>query len=92
MASDRSVIEVLSVTGNVLLEVQDRGYIGVSTPTPNATLDVNGFVKLKKYNTPPISCSIDSDGSIALTSQYKTCVCNGSEWVETNDGLSICSW
>jgi predicted nucleic acid-binding Zn-ribbon protein len=91
----RSVMEVLSPDADTLLMVQDRGYVGIGTATPNATLDINGVARLKKYSSQPdVGCSLASDGAIALTSRYTLCVCKGEilDWVETSDGSTSCTW
>ena len=88
----RSIFEVLSIDGSARLEIQEGGQVGISTGQPKATLDINGYTRLKKYSSEPIACGLDHDGAIALTSQYKLCICNGSSWVESADGTSSCSW
>ncbi len=88
----RSIIEVLSISGQSRFEIQEGGNVGISTGHPKATLDINGYARLKKYTTEPTVCDVSKDGSIALTSHYKLCVCNGSSWVETSDGTSGCAW
>ena len=90
----RSVIEILNMNGESVFEVQENGHTGISTISPKATLDINGYARLKKYNSAPDTCSVDKDGLIALTSTYKLCACNGTTgaWVETADGSSSCSW
>ena len=91
-AATRSIVEVLSINAEPRLEIQEGGHVGISTGQPKATLDINGYTRLKKYTSEPIACDLDHDGSIALNSQYKLCVCNGSSWVESNDGVSPCNW
>jgi hypothetical protein len=91
----RSAMEVLNPDGESLLEIQDRGYVGIGTNEPNATLDINGVARLKKYSSQPdVGCSLASDGAIALTSRYTLCVCKGEilDWVETSDGSTPCDW
>ncbi len=69
------------------------GIIGVGTNDPQATLDINGFMKLKKNSSQPASCDANHDGAIALASNYKMCVCkNGSGWVLSWDGSTSCTW
>ncbi len=91
-SSTRSIIEVLSISGQPRFEVQEGGNVGIQTGNPNATLDINGYAKLKKYTSEPTVCNLSKDGAIALTSQYKLCACNGSSWVQTADGTSDCTW
>lgn len=76
------------------LKIDQNGRVGVGTITPVATMDINGFMRLAKYNTEPVVCAMGMDGAIALTSLYKTCVCKGSVplWVSTNDGSTACQW
>ncbi|MEK9726518.1 MAG: hypothetical protein VW397_00270 [Candidatus Margulisiibacteriota bacterium] len=88
----RSIIEVLDVNGTSRFEVQDGGNVGISTGSPQATLDINGFAKLKKYSSQPKSCTTETDGAIALTSSYRLCVCDSTKWVNSNDGISLCEW
>ena len=40
----------------------------------------------------PYTCGPTNVGAIALTSRFTTCVCNGSYWVHTVDGLTSCEW
>ena len=90
----RSIVEVLDINGESRFEIQEAGYVGIKTGTPQATLDINGFTRLKKYSSEPDTCNVDRDGAIALTSQYTLCACKGSSgtWVNTSDGSSSCSW
>ncbi len=87
----RSIVEILDPEGNVRFEVQDSGYVGINQSNPKATLDVDGFVKLQPYTEPPVACSLDQGGSIALTQSYQLCVCNTTNWVHPHDGTS-CQW
>eukprot|EP01129_Flabellula_baltica_P011967 TRINITY_DN5334_c0_g1_i1.p1 TRINITY_DN5334_c0_g1~~TRINITY_DN5334_c0_g1_i1.p1 ORF type:complete len:398 (-),score=50.01 TRINITY_DN5334_c0_g1_i1:42-1235(-) len=71
----------------------ETGNVGIRTYSPKATLDINGFMKMAKYTEEPSICDINTDGSISLTSTYRTCVCkNGVGWVYTSDGTTSCSW
>lgn len=76
-----------------LFTVTSANKTGIGTLTPKATLDVNGFMKLKKNTSAPATCNSDTDGAIGLSSVYKTCVCkSGTGWVLTSDGSTSCTW
>lgn len=73
--------------------VTERGNVGVGSASPSATLDIEGFMRLEKYTNAPESCTAAIDGAIALTSNYRGCVCkNGTGWVSFNDGSTACTW
>jgi collagen type VII alpha len=67
--------------------------VGVGTAAPQATLDINGYVRLALNTTQPAACSTGNDGSIALTHTHNTCVCVGTSaaWVSTVTGAT-CAW
>jgi uncharacterized protein (TIGR02145 family) len=71
--------------------VSTNAMVGIGTATPVATLDIEGYMKLNRYGSPPTECDATHAGTLAMTSSYNLCVCNGSEWVE-RDGLTACSW
>ena len=63
------------------------GNVGIGTAGPQATLDVNGFIKLKVNTTDPTPCNGSTAGSIALSQSYNICVCNSTAWIyKTSDG------
>lgn len=74
------------------VRISSNGNVGIATSNPIATLDVNGFAKLKKYSAEPAACDGTYDGSLALTSTYYLCVCNSSSWVKASDGVTACVW
>jgi hypothetical protein len=76
--------------GNLIVQNQ----VGIGTTTPQATLDINGFMKMAKNVSEPVTCDANQDGSLALTSGYRMCVCDGdaTTWVYTSDGSTPCSW
>ena len=82
-----------SNNGNIYLGISG-GNFGIGTTSPQATLDINGYVRLAKYSSQPAACSATNDGAIALTHLYTLCVCNGgsTSWVRETDGVTACSW
>lgn len=79
---------------NEKMRLTYAGRLGIGTATPQATLDVAGQVRLSVVSAAPAACSPQIDATIALTSRYTLCVCNGSTttWVQTSDGTSACVW
>ncbi|MEI7578511.1 MAG: hypothetical protein WCJ58_00560 [bacterium] len=65
--------------------------IGIGTATPQATLDINGFLRLKNNNAEPIACSVEVESALAISSSYVMCICNGTSWLNVLDG-SACVW
>lgn len=76
------------------IAIASTGDVVIGAGVPQATLDIVGFTRLKKYAAQPTTCNSTTDGAIALTSQYMTCVCKGGTpaWVRTSDGTTACSW
>ncbi len=67
------------------------GNVGIATTTPAATLDINGYMRLKKNLSQPVACSGGNDGAMALNSIYAICVCNGSGWINATS-TEACVW
>lgn len=77
---------------NRRITIDNTGRTGIGTASPKATLDIDGFARLKKHTAEPVTCGTDTDGAIALNSQYTLCICKGSSgWVKS-DGFSDCVW
>lgn len=76
------------------ITIDNTGRTGIGTASPKATLDIEGFARLKKYTAEPVTCGTDTDGAIALNSQYTLCICKGSSglWVKSSDGALACVW
>jgi len=71
-----------------------NGRLGIGTTSPQAALDVNGYMRLAKNSAQPVACSSANDGAVAVTHVYTLCLCNGgsSIWVQSKDGSTACSW
>jgi trimeric autotransporter adhesin len=80
--------------GTIPVTVSPTGNVGIGSTTPQATLDVNGFARLKPHAAEPIACSPTNDSALAMTSRHTLCACDGSnaKWVSTVNGLSDCVW
>jgi len=74
------------------LRVDPSGKVGIGTTDPQATLDVNGTLRLAKNASAPVGCDTAHAGTLALTALYATCVCNGTSWVSAANGTSACDW
>jgi hypothetical protein len=74
--------------------IQGGGNVGIGTASPQATLDVTGYMRLAKNASQPVACSSTNDGAIALTALYTLCICNGGSttWVQSKDGSTACTW
>ncbi|MEA3467028.1 MAG: FISUMP domain-containing protein [Thermodesulfobacteriota bacterium] len=72
--------------------VSTDAMVGIGTANPAATLDIAGYMKLTKYSVAPTECDDIHEGTLALTSNYTICICNGADWVETSDGQTVCGW
>ena len=72
----------------------DTGKVGVATLTPMATLDINGYTKLKAYNSAPIPCTVEARGTLSLNNLYDLCICKpfglASLWLKVEDTNQNC--
>ena len=73
-------------------QVTTPGKVGIGTTTPASTLDINGYMRLAVNYEPPANCDSSQFGSVALTSVSTICVCNGTNWVSSSNGITTCSW
>jgi hypothetical protein len=66
-------------------------FVAGSLCPPQATLDVRGYARLAVNTAAPAACAPANRGSIALTSTFRICACNGAAWVHTHD-VTSCVW
>ena len=80
---------------NRFAAVFEGGNVGISTGAPQATLDINGYMRLGRNASQPAACGVTNDGAIALTTTtaWKLCICDGgaTAWKFISDGTA-CSW
>jgi hypothetical protein len=81
-------------------------YADTQSPPPDATSPVQGggavgvsgglvvimpAMKLPLNARPPIACSADTRGTIALNTAVQVCLCDGTDWKLVNSDKS-CTW
>jgi hypothetical protein len=83
-------LSVYSVTGSTFVVMgSGSGNVGIGTSSPQATLDIEGFARLKPQSGPPTTCGANNVGAIAMAMDYNICVCNGGNWIEeTQNGAA----
>ena len=74
------------------MRIDNNGNVGIGTTSPVATLDVNGFIKMKKNSAAPATCDATTDGSIAMTATRTLCVCDSTSWKQLTSPASACVW
>lgn len=64
--------------GNLLVS----GNVGIGTTSPLATLNFNGYSKLKINASAPVTCDAVHEGSIAYagTTTHYLCFCDCTSW------------
>jgi hypothetical protein len=76
------------------MRITASGNVGIGTTTPQATLDVNGYSKLKINASAPATCNAGQEGSIAYTgtTTHYLCFCDGTAWEQASTPASACVW
>lgn len=76
------------------MRIDAVGNVGIGTASPQAKLDISGFMRMAKNAAAPAACTAALDGSVALTSLYTICICKGgaTKWVNSTDGATDCAW
>ena len=79
---------------NERARIDSAGNVGIGTTSPQAMLDVSGYIRLAINTAQPAACTSTIDRQIALTHIYTLCVCKGAStsWVLMKDGTTACSW
>lgn len=78
--------------GNVISADLKHGMVGIGTAAPRATLDIDGALRLAVNASPPVACTGDTAGSVALTKQSRMCACDGIRWIFADRSKASCSW
>lgn len=60
----------IQVGGSEKMRVGTNGNVGIGTTSPKTTLDVNGYLRLKKNSSAPFTCDAAHDGTIALNRSF----------------------
>jgi hypothetical protein len=74
------------------MRLASNGSLGIGTTSPQATLDVVGFERLKLNSSAPATCSSSNEGSIALTHLAQACVCDTTPAWHVLNSSTACSW
>jgi len=89
----RNIMALATTSGNITMMPGGTGKVGVGTTSPQATLDVNGYIKLKTNAAQPVACTASDKGSIAYTSTTNyLCFCNGTAWNQVHAPSTACTW
>lgn len=76
--------------GTDIFVIQNGGAVGVNTNNPTATLDVNGYAKLKPMTTAEINAiASPSNGMIAFNSDLGMLVCYSTSWKRVHDNSAM---
>jgi hypothetical protein len=73
-----------------LLTVTPNAQVGINTETPQATLDVNGYARLRLNSAAPATCGANNSGAIALNHAAQICTCDGAHWINVTG--AACAW
>lgn len=90
--STADLFQAQNASGVSLVKITDTGNVGIGTTGPQATLDVNGYARLKLNSSQPVVCSSTNQGAIALNHLAQMCACNGSSWIFADSTGAACSW
>ncbi|MBY0386077.1 hypothetical protein K2X05_13040 [bacterium] len=88
-ASRTSILRFSTVNSGSMapkMVITGPGNVGIGTTTPQATLDINGIMKLAPQGSMPVACS-GNPGLIAYNSTInKVCYCGGgANWVAMDE-------
>jgi hypothetical protein len=80
--------------GTDVMVITSTGSVGIGTTTPLATLDVNGYAKMKINASAPVTCSGTYEGAMAYTgtTTHYLCFCDGTSWKQASAPASACTW
>jgi|GEM_PF-4953405 len=79
----------LSITGNAI--GLDAGHADGSAYDGRFVTRMDDAMRLPSRDQTPCPCDTSHAGTIYLTPIWRLCVCNGSKWVEVNDGVTPCT-
>lgn len=67
---------------SIKLSITNNGNIGIGTTSPAATLDINGFIKLKSYTTTEINAIVSPQSGMIVYNSTIAALCfyDGTAW------------
>ena len=77
------------------LGIKSSGFIGINSAYPQATLDVNGTLRLAANAAAPVACGAAYAGAVAYTSTTNyLCFCDGAgpTWKQAHSPATDCIW
>ena len=77
------------------LGIKSSGFIGINSAYPQATLDVNGTLRLAANAAAPVACGAAYAGAVAYTSTTNyLCFCDGAgpTWKQAHSQATDCIW
>jgi hypothetical protein len=92
LANNELILGVENMWNTPLFVVSGGGNVGIGTTTPQATLDINGVMKLAVQTAAPATCKTAIKGTVAMTTHNGLCFCNGSAWEKVESPTTACAW
>lgn len=63
-----------------------------ATVVAAGTISASGIVRLKRHSSEPAPCDATQNGSLALTSAPRMCICDGTSWKDVGSNYGACTW
>jgi hypothetical protein len=84
------VVSKLSSSGGTGLENGNSGQVLQSNG--DGTFSWADMIRLTPQSSAPATCDSSIDGMMALTSDYKLCICRPANWMKIEAADTMCAW